>query len=414
MRHLYVQEQQLRSLLQESFNEYDRSIAFGWKGEDVFHLYTFPPKVAPTGYPTAAFVRQIYSKSEFDDCVHDFRQRVQSFAKDTASEHAKLIGLYLFLGEEKLHQRAFLAQGIEIHSLDVRFIPQRSELYSRSQGLLESDVLENKNVLIIGMGSFGSHIAVELAKAGIGKFQLVDFDRLELSNISRHFCGVNDLGRYKTHAIRDAIWLKNPFAEISTYEVDMNAEPDLIGRLIESSDLVLCATDNNQSRFTISEMASTHEKRVIFGRAITRAEGGDVFVQKSSVKPCYGCLIGGENATVVADEEISSVKQADEVLPAYTSPEDKMAAVQVGLSSDIWPMCNMMVKLSLNFLSDGTGAGLESVNHELTYDYYFWANRRERHYGNFAPFNQSRGLPTILKWYGVNIPPHPDCYLCSS
>ena len=39
---------------------------------------------------------------------------------------------------------------------------------------------------------------------------LIDFDRLELSNVARHVCGVNDLGRYKTFAVRDSILQKNP------------------------------------------------------------------------------------------------------------------------------------------------------------------------------------------------------------
>lgn len=57
-----------------------------------------------------------------------------------------------------------------------------------------------------GLGSGGASIAVELAKAGVGNFALVDFDRLELHNISRHIAGVNELGRLKTNIVRDAIW----------------------------------------------------------------------------------------------------------------------------------------------------------------------------------------------------------------
>ena len=85
------------------------------------------------------------------------------------------------------------------------FIPSREELYSRSKGILEVDILREKRVLIVGLGSFGSHIAVELAKAGVGSFALMDFDRVEPHNLARHIATVNDIGRLKTDVVEDAI-----------------------------------------------------------------------------------------------------------------------------------------------------------------------------------------------------------------
>ena len=61
------------------------------------------------------------------------------------------------------------------------------------------------------------------------------------------------------------------------------------------------------------------------------------------------------------------------------SSEDAAAVVQVGLSSDIQPICNMMVKLALVKLSRCSESGISSLEDELVYDYYMWANRRERH-----------------------------------
>ena len=50
---------------------------------------------------------------------------------------------------------------------------------------LELNILEGKRVMIVGLGSFGSQIAIELAKAGVGHFALMDFDRVELHNHDR-------------------------------------------------------------------------------------------------------------------------------------------------------------------------------------------------------------------------------------
>ena len=88
--------------------------------------------------------------------------------------------------------------------------------------------------------------------------------------------------------------------------------------------------------------------------------------------------------------------------------------VQVGLSSDIEPICNLMVKLSLVELSRGAQTGIQCLEDELVYDYYIWANRRERHYGNWKPMPSAGSYPTILRWYGARIEKEEGCPICSS
>lgn len=91
----------------------------------------------------------------------------------------------------------------------------------------------------------------------------------------------------------------------------------------------------------------------MFGRANTRAEGGDVFVQRPG-GPCYGCLVGNRSFDP-SSQEVASREAGvrSGAIAAYTSPEDAAAIVQVGLSCDIMPIVNLMVKLALEsqFLS---------------------------------------------------------------
>lgn len=290
------------------------------------------------------------------------------------------------------------------------FIPSREELYSRSKGILEVDILREKRVLIVGLGSFGSHIAVELAKAGVGSFALMDFDRVELHNLARHIATVNDIGRLKTDVVEDAIKGKNPYAAVDKYSIDLNDDLVLLGKEVRKADIVICATDNNRSRFVLSGILKEEGKVGIFGRAITRAEGGDVFRYRPG-GPCYSCLIGKGFSN---EEEISDLQAArrEGRIPAYVSQEDAEAMVQVGLSSDILPICNLMVKLVLVELSKGKDSGISSLEDELTYDYYIWANRRDRHYANWKTFQAAGQGPTILKWYGARVEKDPNCPLC--
>lgn len=290
-------------------------------------------------------------------------------------------------------------------------VPSEENLFSRSKGILEVDILRDKRVLVIGLGSFGSQISIELAKAGVGHFALMDFDRVELHNLSRHTATVHDLGRLKTNVIEEAILGKNPYAKVDKFPVNINEDLPLLYEEVGKADLVICATDNNTSRFNISGALVEKGKVGIFGRAITRAEGGDVFRYRPG-GPCYCCIVGAGN---LQEEEISDVASArrDGRIAAYVSAEDAEAMVQVGLSSDIEPICNLMVKLALVELSRGKESGISSLEEELTYDCYLWANRRDRHYANWKPFPAAGPLPSILRWYGVKVNKDEHCPICS-
>ena len=288
----------------------------------------------------------------------------------------------------------------------------REEMYSRSSGLIENGVLANKRVMIIGLGSFGGTIAVELAKAAVGEFSIMDFDKLEMHNVVRHACSINDVGKFKTDAVEELILGKNPFAKVDKFKLDVKSEPELSEAEIANSDIVVVATDNNESRFFINKLLIKCGKIGIYGRANTRAEGGDVFIQRPG-GPCYGCLVGTSSFDQTAEEVSSEAAgRRSGQIAAYTAPEDAAAMVQVGLSSDIAPIVNLMVKLALVELSRGTDSGISALEDELVYDYWMWANRRERRFKNWSPMPNAGNMPTILRWYGARIKKNSGCAMC--
>lgn len=364
-----------------------------WEGEQVYHIHLVPP--------THAFGHQD------PVLVATSQQELEAHYGDAS------ILFYLLVNPTDcvLSMRKDNA----IQPCELHFIPSKDELYSRNKGILELNVLESKRVMIVGLGSFGSQIAIELAKAGVGHFALFDFDRVELHNLARHTCTTKDLGRLKTDAIYDAIIGKNPYAEVVRYPVNINmhVEDGLLDDEVAKADIVICATDNNQSRFNLSEALVRHQKTGIFGRAITRAEGGDVFRYRPG-GPCYCCLVGAGTFNA-AEEEITDIASArrDGRIPAYMSQADAEAVVQVGLSTDIEPICNLMVKLTLVELSRGQASGISSLENDLVYDFYMWANRREIKYANWAPLPNAGNMPTVLRWYGVRINKNEGCPVCS-
>lgn len=366
----------------DAFLESDSCCVVGygyeWEGENVIHLYFSP-------------IKHAFGKAH----------RV-SFAKNNA-QHPDGPSIKVDINNDG---SAF------VNGVEVNLIPSHENLYKRNKGLIELGLLSNKRVLIIGLGSGGSPVALGLAKAGVGQFALADFDRVELHNLSRHTCTLNDLGRLKTDAVADLILGKNPYAVIDKFPIDITKNLAILDEEISRADVVLICTDNNLSRFQISELLVKHKKVGIFGRVITRAEGGDVFIYRPG-GPCYICLLGNEWSDQTA-EEISaeiSARRAGRIA-AYVSAEDAEAFVQVGLASDIEPIINMMEKLSLVELSRGVDSGISSLEDEFQANYYIWANRRERQYADWGSFHNTDGMPTIMKWYGINISKDENCSLC--
>jgi molybdopterin/thiamine biosynthesis adenylyltransferase len=288
-------------------------------------------------------------------------------------------------------------------------VPSRSELYSRSKGLLETSILENQTVGIVGVGSGGSTVALELAKAGIGHFVLIDYDRLEPGNISRHICGIADLGRYKTEAVHDILHSKNPYAKIDTAEIDINSHLSETEALLKHCNLIIAGTDTNRSRFNLNSIALKYKIITIFGRAITRAAGGDVLRVRPYDGPCLACIFT-ETSPVTLEKEISHFRQAREEAPAYMDDKEVEATVQVGLSSDILPITNMVVKLALVELSRGKQSGITSLEEDFVADFYLWANRRENIYKNFP--KMGNGPLSILRWYGTKLERNKSCLVC--
>lgn len=381
MKAIYIDKDELLDYLNSS-NNICEGIAYEWEGEDVAHLH-----LTPLAHSFGRKSRCHWTKTD----VANEATASEEFSVQVKSEN----DLAVFYNRNGI-----------LEPCKVNFIPSREEMFSRAKGILEVDILTDKRVMIIGLGSFGSQIAIELAKAGVGHFALFDFDRVELHNLARHTCTIKDLGRLKTDAIKEAILGKNKLATVELFPIDINMHKELMDEEVAKADIVICATDNNPSRFSLTQSLLRHNKVAIFGRAVTRAEGGDVFRHRPG-GPCYNCLVG--SAAFTAAEEITNRSQ----LPAYVSEAEANAVIQVGLSSDIEPICNLMVKLTLIELARGQNSGIESLENELTYDYYMWANRRERRHGKWAPFNNAGKMPTILRWYGAKIAKDEHCPSCS-
>ena len=96
------------------------------------------------------------------------------------------------------------------------------EKFSRTEMLIGNEGMEklnNAKVAIFGLGGVGSFVCEGLARSGIGNFVLVDFDKIDESNINRQLIAtVNTIGKYKVDLMKDRILEINPNANVEVYK----------------------------------------------------------------------------------------------------------------------------------------------------------------------------------------------------
>lgn len=142
-------------------------------------------------------------------------------------------------------------------------------------------------VLIVGAGGLGSPAALYLAAAGVGRLGLIDFDRVELSNLQRQVLfDTTSIGQPKAAAARERLAALNPGIRIDAHHERLTART--IGPLFAGYDVIVDGTDRLAVRYLVNDACVLLGKPLV-SAAIHRFEGQAMtYVPGSS--PCYRCL----------------------------------------------------------------------------------------------------------------------------
>jgi adenylyltransferase/sulfurtransferase len=147
--------------------------------------------------------------------------------------------------------------------------------------------LKRARVLIVGAGGLGSPVGLYLAAAGVGHIGIVEFDRVEESNLHRQILfDESDVGRPKAVAACDRLRRQNPHIELVPYTTMLTRDNAL--NLFADYDIIVDATDNFPTRYLINDACVMLGKPNVYG-SIFRFEG-QVSVFHAGQGPCYRCL----------------------------------------------------------------------------------------------------------------------------
>ena len=128
-------------------------------------------------------------------------------------------------------------------------IPTREEMHRALQERHGAELqarFDAGRVAVCGLGGLGSNVAIALARAGVGRLHLIDFDRVDLTNLNRQQYTVEQLGQYKTQALAETLRRIAPYCEILTDTVRVT-EGNLPA-LLEKDGIVCEAFDRPEAK----------------------------------------------------------------------------------------------------------------------------------------------------------------------
>ena len=158
--------------------------------------------------------------------------------------------------------------------------------------------LSNKVVGIAGAGGLGSNCAVALARVGVGKLIIADFDVVERSNLNRQYYFLHQLGQKKVVALRSNINLINPEVNVEVHDIKLQA--DDISKIFASCDVIVEAFDTAEMKEMIIEtvLEKMPEKYIVSGVGLAGWGNNNSITTRYSDK----LIICGDGESEVSDD----------------------------------------------------------------------------------------------------------------
>jgi len=255
--------------------------------------------------------------------------------------------------------------GIDFFSFGKKIKSENYSLYqnifSRNKGILESDIMTQKRAIILGCGSVGSLVALELARAGVKHFILVDADIVEYHNICRHQCGIEDVGDYKVYALKRKILNINPSGNIITFEgIVQNLPKETLDSFCDAGNTIFIGCADNRMADVYTNRISIYYKSSFISIGFwERAFAGEIFYHLYGKNmPCYECALGdGSNLSVRAEANHHVYSNQEETEGLKFEP---------GISVDINFVTSIGIKLILDILNANNDGYIPRLLNHLT------------------------------------------------
>lgn len=173
-----------------------------------------------------------------------------------------------------------------------RNIPSETEFYNAlalRHGADFQEKIKKSAVAVCGLGGLGSNIAIALARAGVGRLLLFDFDKVDVSNLNRQQYFAHQTGIYKTDALTDILRMVNPYCRVDA--VCTRLTEDNIPGLLSDADVICEAFDAAEQKAMLVNcvLENFPEKYIISGSGMAGLHSADLIKTRSITKRFFVC-----------------------------------------------------------------------------------------------------------------------------
>ena len=173
----------------------------------------------------------------------------------------------------------------------------RSALVAR-HGAARQAKFEAARVAVCGLGGLGSNVAIALARAGVGRLHLIDFDRVEPSNLNRQQYAAAQVGLPKAEALRANLAAINPFCDVVAETVRIT--PENLAALLANDDIICEAFDRAEAKAMLVSgvLEAFPGKPVVAASGMSGLASANAITTRRVSRRLYLC---GDGATDVDD-----------------------------------------------------------------------------------------------------------------
>jgi ubiquitin-like modifier-activating enzyme 5 len=200
------------------------------------------------------------------------------------------------------------------------------ERYDRLRRFTFADFrkLSSKRVAVVGCGGLGALAAEILARVGVGKIALFDYDTVEEANLNRLVYRTSHIGTPKVDALAAHLGDANPDAEVTRHPYDVTNGRGYVAFLgeLEKADLVLGCVDTFGVRLFLNAKCVAAKVPLIDGGASEDGINGSVHVVLPGKTACYRC-----NRPALKQEHVAVTHRDVSGVCAFTSLPTTMAIV---------------------------------------------------------------------------------------
>tara|TARA_B100000579_G_C22787632_1_gene832755 strand:- start:790 stop:1533 length:744 start_codon:yes stop_codon:yes gene_type:complete len=205
------------------------------------------------------------------------------------------------------------------------------QIVLKKVGLSGQKKIFSAKVLIVGLGGLGCPLLTYLAASGVGKIGIVDFDKVEISNLNRQVLfNTLDIGKSKVKQAKTAINKINKKIKIIPFEKKITQQN--ISKILKNFEIICDGTDNFRTRYLINDYCLKN-KKVLITSAISKFDGQLMKFDFKKKGPCYRCFMPSPpslESNCQVDGIFSPVAgimgslQANEVLKSILNSKDKL------------------------------------------------------------------------------------------